>query len=86
MKERQGSGFCVARNGPILAPFRARRIKHNTRGKPLAMFSSPFGARISIGSSKIEVTPLLKTTPLWFYKPRGLKPDMDANELHLYRP
>jgi hypothetical protein len=25
--EAPGSGFYVARNGPILAPFRARRIK-----------------------------------------------------------
>jgi hypothetical protein len=55
-------------------PFRAVPNKTLTQAKAWAMFSSPFGARISMGSSKIKNPTHVTTTRLAPCSPRRLTP------------
>ncbi len=58
------------------APSGRFALKHNTQGKPWAMLSSPFGARIALGSSKI-----LSSTPSWKQLVYGLSYLKDEHPL-----
>ncbi len=75
-----GAQLPSATDRPVLLS--DRDFHPNVGAYSQAHLSSPFGARISSGSSKIEITLLLRgNNSIKAFQPEGLTPHVDADEL-----